>query len=180
MTISLDNKKHGFIYVVDNFFDEDYFNNFKNYVIQQNYPPRTNDYSGVNNKLYHHIVLDKKSDHCQHTYKTIKKHFECEVKTEYAQSFLFLSFGHEKATIHSDPCLYNCMVYVQGEDILQNGTSFYVKDKEKKFVLHSVIGFKENRAVLFDGSILHASSQYMDSSKPRHIMTNFFWNRETE
>ena len=62
----------------------------------------------------------------------------------------------------------------------ENGTSFYVKDKEKKFVLHSVIGFKENRAVLFDGSILHASSQYMDSSKPRHIMTNFFWNRETE
>lgn len=66
------------------------------------------------------------------------------------------------------------MVYVQGENILQNGTSFYVKNKEEKFLLHSVIGFKENRAVLFDGSIFHASSQYMDNSKPRHIMTNFF------
>ena len=50
MTISLHNRKHGFIYVVDNFFDESYFNNFKNYVIQQDYPPRTNDYSGENNK----------------------------------------------------------------------------------------------------------------------------------
>ena len=179
MTISSVNKKHNFIYVVDDFFEKDYFSNFKNYVIQQNYPPRTNDYAGENNKTYHHIVLDKDSDHCQHTYKTIKKHFNLSVKSEFAQSFLFLSFGHEKATIHKDPCMYNCMVYVQGESILQNGTSFYILDEEEKFLLHSVVGFKENRAVLFDGSILHASSQYMDDSKPRYIMTNFFWDRLT-
>ena len=180
MTISALNQKKDFIYVVDNFFEEDYFQKLKNYVVQQNYPARAGDYGGDNNKMYHHIVLDTDSDHCQHTYKTIKKQFDYEIglDDEYLQSFLFLSFGHETPKVHQDKCMFNCMIYIQGETLLENGTSFYLRTKEDEFILHSVLGFKENRAVLFDGSIFHASSQYMNASKPRYVMTNFIWSKE--
>jgi hypothetical protein len=180
MTISALNQKSGFIYVVDDFFEKDYFYKLKNYVVQQDYPARAGDYGGDNNKMYHHIVLDTKSEHCQHTYKTMKKQFDYEIglDNEYIQSFLFLSFGHEAPKVHKDPCMFNCMIYIQGERLLENGTSFYERNDNGQFVLHSVLGFKENRAVLFDGSIYHASSQYMEASKPRYVMTNFIWSKE--
>jgi|TARA_R100001015_G_C4604552_1_gene159558 hypothetical protein len=172
-------KKENFFFVVDNFFKQDYFEKLKNKVIQQNYSPRTVDYEGDSQKLYHHIPLDTKDSHCQHTYETIKKQFNHEINFDnmYVQSFFFLSFGHETPNIHQDSCMFNCMIYIQGENLLQNGTSFYIKDKDEQFVLHSVLGFQENRAVLFDGSIYHASSQYMDASNPRYMMTNFIWSK---
>ena len=180
--ISAHNRKKNFIYVVDNFYDEDYFRKLKARVLEEQYEARGLTNKGQNNKMYHQITLDTEGEHCQITYNLMKKHFNYQVglDNEYIQSFFFLSFAHEKPKVHFDPCMFNCMIYITGEEVLENGTSFYERDGHDQFKLHSVLGFKENRAVLFDGAIWHASSQYINGSTPRYIMTNFIWDKEED
>ena len=57
--------------------------------------------------------------------------------------------------------------------ILNSGTGFYEKQNDE-YVLNRHIGFKENRAIIFDSKIFHASLQFNEGCKPRYVMANFF------
>ena len=71
----------------------------------------------------------------------------------------FLSSKHEEATPHDDSeDDLNCLVYLKGNEIINSGTGFYDK-KENQYVLNRHIGFKENRAIIFDSKIFHSSLQ---------------------
>jgi hypothetical protein len=60
---------------------------------------------------------------------------------------------------------------------MANGTGFYVKDEKNECsVLNSHVGFIENRALIFDGSVKeHATLQSFATGNPskRYAMANF-------
>ena len=89
-------------------------------------------------------------------------------------SHYFLSTTHKEATPHTDPNEYNCLIYLQGEHFLNSGTGFFDKI-DNNYVLNSHIGFKENRAIIFDSKIYHSSLQFNENSGLRYVMVNFLW-----
>tara|TARA_Y100000004_G_C8737159_1_gene336754 strand:+ start:57 stop:590 length:534 start_codon:yes stop_codon:yes gene_type:complete len=90
----------------------------------------------------------------------------------------FLSTKHEKSTPHEDIVDVNCLIYLKGEKILNSGTAFYDYEKENnQYTINRHIGFKENRAIIFDSKILHSSLQFNTDARPRYVMANFFYHR---
>ena len=86
----------------------------------------------------------------------------------------FLSAKHKEASPHDDSLVdLNCIIYIKGKELINSGTGFYDK-KENEYVLNRHIGFKENRAIIFDSRIYHASLQFNEGSEKRYIMSNFF------
>ena len=67
----------------------------------------------------------------------------------------------------------NCLVYLKGNHLLNSGTGFYNK-VGNEFVLNTHVGFKENRAIIFDSKIRHCSLQFNENTDSRFVMANFF------
>ena len=84
----------------------------------------------------------------------------------------FLSFPNTPAIPHEDGGEYNCLIYIVGDKLINNGTGFYEK-LNNKYHLHTHIGFKENRAIFFNSQIDHSSLQFAGNSTPRYVMANF-------
>jgi hypothetical protein len=95
------------------------------------------------------------------------------------ESFYLLSPKHEKPTPHSDRAKINCLIYLKGGSLMNNGTALYEKDGEN-WVINSHIGFKENRAVIFRGNRKHSSLQFAEGSTGRFIMSNWINEYELE
>ena len=132
-----------------------------------------------NNNLYqrnyHHIALPDESDVSLEVKKNIKKHFNVTVigmKSNY-----FLSFPNTPAIPHDDNGLYNCLIYLLGDTKINNGTGFY-EQEDDKFSLHTHIGFKENRAVLFPSNKLHSPHANKESNITRYSATLFIKDYE--
>ena len=88
-------------------------------------------------------------------------------------SYYFLSSKHEKITPHYDGSDINCLVYLKGKEIVNSGTGFFEKKEDGSLILNRHIGFKENRAIIFDSKIYHTSLQYNDDAGSRFVMANF-------
>jgi len=74
---------------------------------------------------------------------------------------------------HNDGNDYNFLLYLQGKELVYNGTGFYTKKQ-----LHSYIGFVQNRALFFDGkNNVHTDLQALGESSPRYTI-NIFYNYE--
>ena len=57
---------------------------------------------------------------------------------------------------------------------INSGTGFYLENSNGDQILNSHIGFRENRAIIFDSKIYHTSLQFnKDSSGVRYVMANF-------
>ena len=89
------------------------------------------------------------------------------------ESNYFLSTQHTEATPHHDTCDLNCLVYLKGKHLLNSGTGFYDSVGDE-FVLNTHVGFKENRAIIFDSKIHHTSLQFNKDCGSRYVMANFF------
>ena len=175
------NKKS--IYVQDNFFNEEIFKTIQKEVISLEFKSRYNDISeesshddpqyGDHQKTYHHVKLSSDSKGVLEVKKNIKKYFDYTVKT--IESFYFLSFPNTPAIPHDDLCTYNCLIYLIGDKLINNGTGFYEKFNDE-YQLHTHIGFKENRAIFFNSSIYHSPLQFAGNSTPRYIMANFCYD----
>ena len=86
--------------------------------------------------------------------------------------FYFLSFPNTPAIPHQDNVDFNCLIYLLGNPLINNGTGFYI-EQEGNQVLNSHVGFKENRAIFFDAKIYHSPLQFAGNSTPRYVMANF-------
>jgi len=89
-------------------------------------------------------------------------------------SFYFFSGKDREVTNpHNDvPYNLNCLVYLRGQPLLNSGTGFYDKIGDN-YELNSHIGFRENRAIIFDSKIYHTSLQFNKDSGVRYVMANF-------
>jgi hypothetical protein len=107
--------------------------------------------------------------------ETIKNLKELGLTTYHKNSFYFFSGKDIEADPHNDESVakLNCLVYLRGQPLLNSGTGFYDKIGDS-YELNSHIGFRENRAIIFDSKIYHTSLQFnKDSSGVRYVMANF-------
>ena len=181
------------IAVKDDFFPPDLLFKIKEYLFnisKWHYPDNSKDFEGG---VYWWTYLMGREDETlfQKDYldHLIKKYFN-KKNTKYTRTFFSMSNAKDKARPHHDveqPSVYNLLIYLSGDSLINNGTGFYIhKDKEnckppcphqpackEELLLHSHIGFRENRAIFFKSSIWHAPLQWAGESSTRYSLCNF-------
>ena len=162
--------------VKDNFFNKDIYEkilinlstlNFvsRNVSLREN---QMNEYES--NKVYFNVKLNLTHFAVQEVSKLLSDYGFNLKKREHSY---FLSGKHKEAFPHQDEGVLNCIVYLKGKELLNSGTGFYDRQKDN-LVLNRHIGFKENRAIMFDPKIFHSSLQFNEGAGTRYIMSNFF------
>jgi len=173
------------IYVQDNFFDKNFLKKLQKEIVQLTFSSRYADLKktlkegnpALNDcqRNIHHVELKEDAPVVLEVIKKIKKYFNYEVKD--MESNYFLTFPNTPPIPHSDDfSTFNCLIYILGSKLMNNGTGFYEKVKDN-FQLHSHVGFKENRAIFFDSRIMHSPLQFAGNATSRYIMTNFINRR---
>ena len=167
-----DIKNH--LIVKDNFFKEEILYKIYSELLNINF---NNRFNTIKNTVYQKIYFNFNLNHNHFAVKEILKQLKKEYKLNLVPSehSYFLSTKHEEATPHNDALNdVNCLVYLKGKKLLNSGTGFYDYDKKiNKYDLNRHIGFKENRAIIFDSSIFHASLQFNTGAGSRYVMANF-------
>jgi len=171
--------------VKDNFFKPEFLSKIHHELLNSAFKNRFVDYNQtVYQKIYFNIDLDDDHYVVKEVFKILNEEYNFDV--EPLRSHYFLSTKHEEATPHNDAYndgrvtgkrnenYFNCLIYLKGIKILNSGTAFYDYDKEKDvYTINRHIGFKENRAIIFDPEIFHASLQFNAQSATRYVMANF-------
>ena len=110
-------------------------------------------------------------------YKYLNKSVNTETKEEGKKfvTMYTMSNATDRPRPHIDLNVgeYNCLIYICGDEKINNGTGFYVNDG-KGDRLNTHIGFKENRALLFNSGYTHAPLQWAGDSSWRYSIVNFF------
>ena len=165
------------ILIVDNFFDEPHIKeihkDLDNLMSQGKF---ANRYITQNNihyqQSYFNVDLNKDHFAVKFVENFFKKKYD--IKINNMVSHYWFSGINVTPAPHTDYGMINCLVQLKGNNLLHNGTAFY-EQRDGESYLHSHFGFKENRAIIFDGNTrVHASLQsFGKEASPRHIMTNF-------
>jgi|TARA_R100001086_G_scaffold230055_1_gene150212 hypothetical protein len=160
------------IIIKDNFFSKDILDLIQKDLLRLKFKNRYTDLRNVvYQKIYFHVPLNIKHFAIKEMIKNVKE-YDLQIKNLDA-SYYFLSTKHKEATPHSDNGFINCLIYLKGTHSVNNGTGFYDLI-DNKFQLNTHVGFKENRAIIFDGDIDHTSLQFNENCGPRYVMANFF------
>lgn len=163
------------IYIQDNFFNPKFIQTLQKELVtldfQYRYSHPDTGKDSVYNRNYHHVELTEDAPVVQEVTKGLKTHFNFS-SIKYMESFYFLSFPNTPAIPHQDNVDFNCLIYLLGNPLINNGTGFYI-EQEGNQVLNSHVGFKENRALFFDAKIYHSPLQFAGNSTPRYVMANF-------
>ena len=159
------------IYVQDNFFDSKFIQTLQKELLTLDFQYRFSTSESVYNRNYHHVELTEDAPAVQEVTRQLKKHFNFS-SIKHMESFYFLSFPNTPAIPHQDHADFNCLIYLLGNPLINNGTGFYIDQGEEQ-ILNSHVGFKENRALFFDAKIYHSPLQFAGNSTPRYIMANF-------
>ena len=163
-----------FLIVKDNFFEEKVYNQILYDISRLNFQSRYNtsreEDKNIYQKIYFNVPLNKNHFAVQEVFKILSEYGLNLVSTEHNY---FLSTKHKEASPHTDHSDVNCLVYLKGINILNSGTGFYHKENNE-LVLNRHIGFKENRALIFDSKIHHTSLQFNEVTATRYVMANFF------
>ena len=176
----------GQIFVQDNFFDLDTLNKIQQEVTSIEFGIR--EKSDVNNELassryYFEHALSTESDVAKEVTKLIQKYFYRKVDTynkEKPHQINYFLSNPKEAIPHKDtphPELdidYNCLIYLKGEHLLNNGTGFYAMNKLKELELSIHVGFKCNRAIFFSSDVYHTPLQWAGNGSFRYSICNFF------
>ena len=175
------NKIKDLLIVKDNFFKEDVYNEILKDISRLKFNNRSTtidktdkDADNLYQKIYFNVPLNVNHFAVEEVSRLLNNYGLTLNSFEHSY---FLSTKHEEATPHNDNCDLNCLVYLKGNEIINSGTGFYDK-KEEEYVLNRHIGFKENRALIFDSKIFHASLQFNKDAGSRYIMANFFYYKE--
>jgi hypothetical protein len=170
------------IYVRDNFIPEKKYNLICEDVLKADYtpPPEKNrkaveEGSGTPGGSYwfeKKIPLDcEVALICK---KLIKDKFNYKVK-RFHQCCYTIVVAEKQFAPHIDSfTAYHCLIYLLGDEKINNGTGFYVKDDKGDLILHTHIGFKQNRAIMFSADNYHAPLLWAGNSSSRYSLANFF------
>jgi hypothetical protein len=159
------------IIVEDNFFKKEILNSIYHELMTNNFTNRMAEYGNVYGREYFQVKLNQAHYVAQLTMKNLERLFN--LKCTDINSQYVLTTKHTEAKPHIDISHeFNCLIYLKGESIVNNGTGFYDKINDD-YKLNTHIGFKENRAIIFDPLIYHSSLQWNEDAKPRYAMLNF-------
>ena len=161
------------IIIQDNFFSKKMLDKIKIDLSHSKFANRfISNQNTVYQKIYFNVKLTYNHPVVIETIKILKKKFNLSCST--ISSNYFLSTKHEQATPHDDRSHeYNCLIYLKGNSLVNNGTGFYDKISGGGYQLNTHVGFKENRAIIFDSKIFHTSLQFNEGSGTRYCLANF-------
>jgi hypothetical protein len=163
-----------YLMIKDNFFNEKIYNEILFDISQCLFMNRDTTVEKESQNIYQKIYFNYSLDFNHFAVKEMKnilKNMGLNTKS-YDHNYM-LSTKHVEATPHRDiPNDINCLIYLKGDQLMNSGTGFYDK-VNKDYILHSHIGFKENRAIIFDPKIYHCSLQFEKNCGPRYVMANF-------
>lgn len=172
------------IIIKDNFFNENVLKNIKQEISKLKFVNRfhkKNDENNTYQRIYFNVDLHTEHFAVKEVYKNLKKYFKNIKNLGRSQHHYFLSTKHNEATPHMDSCHINCLIYLKGNYLINSGTGFYDKNEDTgEYILNTHVGFKENRAIIFDSSIYHTSLQFNENCGTRYAMANFFYNSITQ
>ena len=149
------------INIIDNFLEESEFKYFKNYLNNSSFFK----YDFISNG----VELSEKIIEERHTFNLnneIGNLFinKCVEKFKYKITKEFTCVVDKKKLNfikpHIDASVVNLYFQIEGDSKLDNGIGFYNDNK-----LNIKIGFKENRAILFDAKLLHSSLLNEDATR---------------
>jgi len=162
------------IIIKDNFFEENIYKeilfDISRLKFENRFTTVHEDDKNIYQKIYFNVELNKNHFAVKEV-KKILKEFGYNLKSHHHG--YYLSTKHTEATPHQDTNNLNCFIYLKGLDLLNSGTGFYEK-VNNEYVLNRHIGFRENRAIIFDSKIFHASLQFNEDCGTRYAMANFF------
>jgi len=160
------------IIVKDNFLEEETFIKVKNEISKFHYINRfsKNERNNVQ-KYYFEYDLHQNYFSVQEVESKVNKLLDMDL--DFIDSHYWLTVKHKEPSVHVDEGDVNCAIYIKGDNYINNGTGFYDLINGQ-YVLNSHVGFKENRAIIFDSKILHASLLFHENASSRYIMTTFF------
>ena len=107
----------------------------------------------------------------------VKKYFNYTVKEEMHDALYSMVGLADKPRPHKDKSKAQCLIYILGEEKLNNGTGFFKHIKDDQYDLNSLIGFKQNRAIFFNSNIVHSPMHWKaekGESSWRYSICNFF------
>jgi hypothetical protein len=164
-----------YLIVKDNFFKKNIYKKIINEMLQLNFINRNIAVDKKDQNIYQKTYFSVNLNFNHFAVQEVKKNLnKCGFNViEFDHNYL-LSTKHEEATPHIDKSNdLNCLIYLKGTQLINSGTGFYDKTKNN-YELNRHIGFKENRAIIFDAKIFHASLQFNEGAKKRYVMANFF------
>lgn len=177
--------QHPKIFVQDNFFEDNFLKKIQKEIVSMQFSSRYNDIAtndkknlNISQRTYHQVDLSQDSLVVSEVKHKIKQHFNVGGIQEML-SYYFLSFPNTCPIPHNDKSVYNCLIYLLGDTLINNGTGFYEKN-QNEYILHTHIGFKQNRAIFFSSSIWHSPLQFAGNSTPRYVMANFIDKTDKE
>ncbi len=153
------------IKVIDNFFDNQVNLDVKNFCkTKLFYSPaftKDNNYYGLRSLINKLDIVDLFKEQA-------KKKFKIDINEIHKDSGIDIR-NLDKLIPHKDPqSVLNLFIMIQGDQELNNGIVFY---DNKKINIH--IGFKENRAILFDSNIIHSPYIFKEQTMKRITATLF-------
>tara|TARA_R100000664_G_C2667390_1_gene80918 strand:- start:49 stop:603 length:555 start_codon:yes stop_codon:yes gene_type:complete len=175
-----------FIRVEDNFFENNKFEEIKEYVDTLNYnPPQTSSIEDNKGCYWFEKQLERGHDLQNLIINILKDRVNLNIDKDYKSkdpdtlecvTKFIMSNAQDGARPHTDNCQIQCLIFLKGEEILNNGTMFVdknTKSKEVSFDIHTHIGFKENRAIVFSSDNWHTPAQFLGGTW-RYSIANFF------
>tara|TARA_R100001509_G_scaffold160699_1_gene128837 strand:- start:461 stop:967 length:507 start_codon:yes stop_codon:yes gene_type:complete len=153
--------------IKDNFFSEKEYEILINNLNKIDFIPASHS-----DGLYSHTHEFKQSNDNQWIFDKIKNTFFKDIlHLKVCESRFNMRHSKEKVLPHTDnsKAEYNCLIYLKGKELVYNGTGFYHNNN-----LHTYIGFVNNRALFFNGSVLHTNLQALGPSSNRFTLNVFY------
>ena len=161
------------IIVKDNFFKSETLEKIQNQLSAINFTNRFNDQKNtIYQKIYFYQNIDKNHFALKEMHDNLKT-YDLKYNPDKTESSYFLSTKHKDPTPHNDDNYFNCLIYLKGEHLVNSGTGFYDVVPSNRAVINTHVGFKENRAIIFDAKLYHASLQFSENTATRYAMANF-------
>jgi hypothetical protein len=166
--------------VQDNFLPKEFFLKLANYSVGLDYSSKNiTQGSGIYEE---HVFLsnpiDKNDDLLKDLEKSIIKHFNVKIKNTHLAAFTCVNT--KKATPHTDKLMFpkekHLIIYLSGDTKLNAGTGFYNEIGDGAFELNTAVGFRPNRAVIFNAdTCIHSPLLYSaEGNSPRFSIIVWF------
>jgi len=166
--------------VQDNFLPEELFLKLANYSIGLDYSSKliTRNTGAYEEHVFLSNPIDKNDNLLKDLEKSIIKHFNIKIKNINLAAFTCVNT--KKATPHVDNLMFpnekHLIIYLNGDTNLNAGTGFYDKTGEGTFDLNTAVGFRPNRALIFNAdTCIHSPLLYAaEGNSPRFSIIVWF------
>ncbi len=165
------------VFIQENFFPIELYNEIVQLMINAEYsPPPKERIEAHQGTYWHSHTLPNNCDVQVEIKKLIKEKFYFDI-SKFIETTYTMVGAADKPRPHTDTVggpTHQCLIYMHGEELANNGTGFYheVSPEHQKLSIH--VGFKSNRAIFFSSNVTHAPLQWLGNGSFRYSICNFF------